>query len=102
LLACLFAAGLFAWLGLNANLFFVFGILLSLDMGVDYGIYMQERGSGDFRVSLLSASLAALATLLSFGLLALSQTPALRTFGLSVLLGIGGSWLMAPCFSEDN
>jgi predicted exporter len=102
LLACLFTGGLFGWLGLNSNLFFVFGILLSLDMGVDYGIYMQEKGSGDFSVSLLSASLAALATLLSFGLLALSQTPALKIFGLTVLLGIGGSWLLAPCFSKDK
>ena len=44
LLACLFTGGLFGALGLNCNLFFVFGILLSLDMGVDYGIYMQEKG----------------------------------------------------------
>jgi predicted exporter len=100
LLACLYTAGLFAWLGLNANLFFVFGILLSLDMGVDYSIYLQEKGAGGLRVSFLGASLAALATLLSFGLLALSQTPALKTFGLTVLLGIGGSWLLAPCFAK--
>lgn len=100
LLACLSTAGLLGWLGVDFNLFCVFGLLLSLDMGVDYGVYMQERGAGDFRVSLLSASLAAITTLLSFGLLALSHTPALRVFGLTVLLAIGGSWLLAPCFQK--
>jgi predicted exporter len=100
LLACVGTAGLLGWLGVDFNLFCVFGLLLSLDMGVDYGVYMQERGAGDFRVSVLSASLAAVTTLLSFGLLALSHTPALRDFGLTVLFAIGGSWLLAPCFQE--
>lgn len=99
-LAALCTAGLFGWLGLDCNLFCVFGLLLSLDMGVDYGVYMQEPGAGDFRVSVLSASLAAITTLLSFGLLALSHTPALRVFGLTVLLAISGSWLLAPCFQK--
>jgi predicted exporter len=101
-LACLGTAGLFGALGLNCNLFCVFGLLLSMDMGVDYGIYMQDKGSGDFRVSLLSTSLAAMTALLSFGLLALSGTPALRIFGLTVLLAISGSWLLAPCFSKGE
>jgi predicted exporter len=101
-LACLGTAGLFGALGLNCNLFCVFGLLLSADMGVDYGIYMQDKGSGDFRVSLLSTSLAAMTALLSFGLLALSRTPALRVFGLTVLLAISGSWLLAPCFFKGE
>jgi predicted exporter len=100
LLGCLFTAGALGWMRVDFNLFCVFGLLLSLDMGVDYGVYMQERGAGDFRVSVLSASLAAITTLLSFGLLALSHTPALRGFGLTVLLAIGGSWLLAPCFQK--
>lgn len=100
LLACVGTAGLLGWLRVDFNLFCVFGLLLSLDMGVDYGVYMQERGAGDFRVSVLSASLAAITTLLSFGLLALSHTPALRVFGLTVLFAIGGSWLLAPCFQK--
>lgn len=101
-LACLGTAGLFGLLGLNCNLFCVFGLLLSLDMGVDYGIFMQDKGSGDFRVALLSTSLAAMTSLLSFGLLALSRTPALNIFGLTVLLAISGSWLLAPCFSKGE
>lgn len=102
MLACLFTAGAFGWLGLNANLFFVFGILLSLDMGVDYAIYLQEQGNGGLNVSFLGASLAAITTLLSFGLLGLSRTPALQAFGLTVLLGISGSWLLAPCFAKGE
>jgi predicted exporter len=100
LLACLFTFGAFGWFHVPLNLFCIFGLLLSLDMGVDYGVYMQERGAGDFRISVLSASLAALSTLLAFGLLALSHTPAMRGFGLTVLLAIGGAWLLAPCFQR--
>ena len=102
LLACVGTAGVFGLLGLNFNLFCVFGLLLSLDMGVDYGIYVQDRGAKHVDVALLCASLAAISTLLSFGLLALSHTPALRTFGLTVLLAISGSWLLAPCFLEKE
>jgi predicted exporter len=43
--------------------------------------------------------LSAASTLLSFGLLALSGTPALRAFGLTMLLGTALVWLAAPCFT---
>jgi hypothetical protein len=44
-------------------------------------------------VSLLGTLLAALTTWLSFGLLAVSSTPAVSNFGLSVSLG-----LVQPCW----
>ena len=40
--------------------------------------------------------LAALTTWLSFGLLAVSSTPAVSNFGLSVSLGLAFSFILAP------
>jgi predicted exporter len=43
--------------------------------------------------------LSALSTLLSFGLLGLSHTPALRAFGLTMAIGITIVWLTVPYFA---
>jgi predicted exporter len=43
--------------------------------------------------------LGAASTWLSFGLLALSSTPALRSFGLTLLFGILLVWFAAPFYS---
>jgi len=40
--------------------------------------------------------MSAITTLLSFGLLSASQSPILHNFGLIVLVGIGGAFLLAP------
>jgi predicted exporter len=41
-------------------------------------------------------------TLLSFGLLGLSSTPALRAFGLTMLMGTALVWLIVPCFGSHH
>lgn len=43
-------------------------------------------------------TLAAASTLLSFGLLALSGTPALQAFGLTLAVGVFLAWLLTPFF----
>jgi predicted exporter len=89
---------LMALLGQPLQLFNVLALLLILGMGVDYGIFMLEQPDRDAIRPFLSVTLAAASTLLAFGLLALSATPALRAFGLTMLFGIGLSWLLTPLF----
>jgi predicted exporter len=85
--------------GQHLALFHVLALMLLLGVGVDYGIFMQEdREPGD-DAPWLAVGLSAASTLLSFGLLALSGTPALRAFGLTMLLGTALVWLAAPCFT---
>ncbi|HPW12437.1 MAG TPA: hypothetical protein PK399_04610, partial [Thermomonas sp.] len=70
--------------------------LLLLGLGVDYGIFLLEHeGDG---ASWLAVCLGAASTLLAFGLLSLSATPALHGFGLTLLFGISLVWLLSPCF----
>ena len=95
LLAALCSLACLGWLGQPLTLFSLFGLLLVTAISVDYAILMHER-IGGAAVSLLGTLLAALTTWLSFGLLALSSTPAVSNFGLSVSLGLAFSFLLAP------
>jgi len=94
LLAVVLSLAVLGWLGLPLTLFSLFGLLLVSALGVDYAIFMYE-GVGGAAVSLVGVLLSAATTLLSFGLLALSQTPVIAGFGLSVALGVGFSLLLA-------
>ncbi|WP_085717340.1 MMPL family transporter [Pseudomonas sp. B28(2017)] len=95
LLAALCSLASLGWLGQPLTLFSLFGLLLVTAISVDYAILMREQVGGA-AVSLLGALLAALTTWLSFGLLAVSSTPAVSSFGLSVSLGLFFSFLLAP------
>jgi predicted exporter len=95
-LAGLLSVALLGWLGEPLQLFNVLALLLLLGMGIDYGIFLLEhRGDAS---AWLAVSVGAASTWLSFGLLALSATPALHAFGLTLLFGIGLVWLLSPLF----
>lgn len=102
LLASLLALAVLALLGQPLQLFNILALLLILGMGVDYGIFLLENPGKNETQPFLSVTLAAASTLLAFGLLALSSTPALHAFGLTMLLGIGLSWLFTPAFMPST
>jgi len=94
--ATLATLALLALLGQPLQLFNVLALALLLGTGVDYGIFLLEHeGDGS---AWLAVVLGAASTWLSFGLLALSSTPALHSFGLTLLFGIAIVWLVAPCY----
>lgn len=96
LIAVVLSVAVLGWVGEPFQLFSVLALLLLLGMGVDYGIFLVEHaGVG---ASWLAVSLGAASTLLAFGLLALSATPALHVFGLTMLIGITSVWVLSPCF----
>ncbi len=97
-LASLLTIALLAVTGHPIQLFNILALLLILGMGVDYGVFLlAETGENKHR-AFLSVTLAAAGTLLAFGLLALSATPALSAFGLTMLLGISLAWWLNPFF----
>ena len=96
LLAGVLTVALLGWLGQPMQLFNVLALMLLLGMGIDYGIFLVEhRGDAS---AWLAVCVGAASTWLSFGLLGLSATPALRAFGLTLLFGIGLVWLLSPLF----
>jgi predicted exporter len=61
---------------------------------VDYPIFMREGGHED-PTYFVGVQVASLCTLISFGLLAFSHTPALQGFGLAVALGVLASTVLS-------
>lgn len=96
LLAGALTVAMLGLLGQPMQLFNVLALMLLLGMGIDYGIFLTEH-RGD-ATAWMAVCIGAASTWLSFGLLALSATPALRAFGLTLLLGIGLVWLISPLF----
>jgi predicted exporter len=88
-------------MGKGIELFHVLALMLLLGIGVDYGIFFQEQSGAEDRAAWLAVGLSALSTLLSFGLLALSKTPALQAFGLTMALGIITVCLIVPFFRKQ-
>ena len=98
LLAGLAAAGI---TGTPVNLFSLFALILVMGIGVDYTIFFHsEEGAGSVdepRDHVLHAMAVALgSTLLSLGILVLSETPAVRSFGLVLSAGVLFAFLLAP------
>jgi predicted exporter len=94
ILASAITVALLGWFGQPFQLFNVLALLLLLGIGVDYGIFLLEHPADGS--AWLAVVLGAGSTWLAFGLLALSGTPALRAFGLTLLLGIALVWLLSP------
>ena len=99
--------------GVGLNLFHLLGLLLVLGIGLDAGIFCAEHparsanekaeqgkaqtsASRASQASLLAISLSCASSLLAFGLLGFSQTPALAALGLACLLGLSATWCLVP------
>lgn len=87
LLALAVTLGALGWLNITIGLFVMFGLLLTLAIGVDYAVYAFTAPETP-TAKLAGISLAAITTGISFGLLAFSGTPAVAAFGVSVSLGV--------------
>ena len=83
------------YIGWSMTVFSLMALLLVLGVGVNYSIFLMEGRTrpGTTGVAVL---LSASTTVLSFGLLAFSGTPALSGFGATLLIGIAVTVLATP------
>jgi predicted exporter len=90
--AALAVAGSMGW---AMTVFSTMALLLVLGVGVNYSIFLMEGRTrpGTTGIAVL---LSASTTVLSFGLLAFSGTPALAGFGATLLTGIAVTVLATP------
>ncbi|MBS0307363.1 MAG: transporter [Proteobacteria bacterium] len=103
-LASIATLALLGIFGQPLQLFHVLALMLLLGIGVDYGVFLHE-GAGSSRrhgAAWLAVGLSAVNTLLAFGLLGLSRTPALQAFGMTMLIGATLVWLTVPCFLRQS
>ncbi len=98
LLAALSALSIALSTGIKINYFNSLAVILILGIGIDYSLfYAEQKNRAEF--TMLAVLLSAITTILAFGLLALSNTPALHSFGVIVLSGISVAFLLSPMAS---
>lgn len=83
--------------GIPVTIFNLLALILILGIGIDYTLFFAElKENNKAKNTLLAITLSAITTVLSFGLLALSETQAIHGFGITVLSGIVAAWILAP------
>jgi predicted exporter len=100
LVAVALAPLLAAWAGVAFTFFNAMALVLVLSIGVDYAVFCSESSGTRKPVTALAIALAALSTILSFGLLAFSRVFAVHAFGTTMLIGICLAFLFAPAAGD--
>jgi predicted exporter len=93
---------LIAVIGMDFTFFGAMGLVLVLSIGFDYAVFCQEVEKGQRPTTMLGILLALATTLLSFGVLAWSNTFAVRSFGVTLLVGTTLAFLMSPIASDRS
>lgn len=99
LLAAAVTVSILSFAGVGLDLVSLAALLVVVSIGVDYGVFLVDADSAgeiDRSATLLSIVVAWLSTVLGFGLLSLSHYPALRVIGLTAVVGVTASFLLAP------
>jgi predicted exporter len=94
-LAGLLALTVISLAGGTLNLFNFLAMILVLGIGIDFTLFVAEA-PGELTSTVFAITLSALTTMLSFGLLSLSSTYAVHSFGMTVLIGILCAYLLSP------
>jgi predicted exporter len=95
LLSSLITLALAGWFGWPVSVFNMMALLLVLGIGIDAALFMRESG-GKHYYTLVAIGISTVTTLLSFGLLSLSATAAIHSFGVTILIGISFCFILAP------
>ena len=96
LLATLATPPLVMALGLPFSFFSAMGLFLVVGAGVDYAIFQREPSDANSRWTRVGIVIAALMTCISVGLLGLSSVLPVRSFGVTVAVGIFLSLVLSP------
>ncbi len=99
-IAALLVPAIVSLTGQPFTFFHAMGLVLVIGIGADYTIFCAETLEGYQSVTMLSILLAAAMTLLSFGLLVFSGTLAVRSFGMTMLIGVTVAYVLAPMASR--
>lgn len=87
LLASVTVACIFALANWPFSLFNLLAMILMLGLGADYGIFLRMATKHNAS-AMVAVGASAITNLLAFGLLSLSATPALHSFGLTLAMGL--------------
>ncbi len=94
-LSAVLTLSLLGLIGAPLTLFHALALILVFGIGVDYSLFFAESKQQN-RGVMMAVFMSACSTILAFGLLAFSSTPAIHSFGLTLLLGIGFTFALSP------
>jgi predicted exporter len=86
--------------GVTFTFFNAMALVLVLSVGVDYAVFCCETSGARKPVTALAIALAALSTILAFGMLAFSRVFAVHAFGMTMLVGTTLAFLFAPAAGD--
>ena len=86
--------------GVTFTFFNAMALVLVLSVGVDYAVFCCETSGSRKPVTALAIALAALSTILAFGMLAFSRVFAVHAFGMTMLVGTTLAFLFAPAAGD--
>ncbi|MGB1263390.1 MAG: MMPL family transporter [Cognaticolwellia sp.] len=84
----------------HLNIFNLLAVLLIIALAIDYVIFYHEHGLQ--AKTFLAISLSALSSAAVFGILVFSVTPAVSSFGLTVMMGIVSIFILAPLSAKQS
>ncbi|TQF69600.1 hypothetical protein [Pseudoalteromonas luteoviolacea] len=94
LLSCLIGLSGSLLLQGSLNLFNLLALVLLVALAIDYFIFYLKCGQESSTA--LAISLSALSSVFVFGMLSFSQTPAIYSFGYTIMIGIVSIYFVAP------
>lgn len=92
----LFIFATWALMGEEVSFLHVIGLLLSVSLCVDYGIFFIDNRGKDADVTYHAIASSTLTTIASFGAMGFGKTPTLPILALSVSLGVTLGFLLCP------
>ena len=95
LFSSLITLSILGYLSIPITLFNLLALILVLGISTDYVLFFAETNS-NYRSTMLATFLSAISTILSFGLLSLSNTAVIHYFGVTVLIGITSAFILSP------
>ena len=94
-LSAIFTLAILGFSGSSLTLFHALALILVFGIGVDYSLFFAESKQQS-RGVMMAVFMSATSTILAFGLLAFSSTPAIHYFGLTLLIGISFTFMLSP------
>ena len=94
-LSAIFTLATLGIMGASLTLFHSLALILVFGIGVDHSVFFAESKQ-ESRGVMMAVFMSASSTILAFGLLAFSSTPAIHFFGLTLLIGISFTFMLSP------
>ena len=92
LATCFFSLIVVAEIQGGINLINLMALLLLIGISLDYGIFRALTPAPEQGATALAISLSAATSILAFGMLSFSETPVIRSFGLTIAVGLSFAW----------